>query len=203
LSEARKNLPSPTLLNCILKSQLYTINGLLKYNYRSNPNHMPHLDSLGRRKAGIIDFLPTKDVINPRLTSKDWEGICVRGLFNAVQLDYDEEPIETITSEVFSTQQQPDDMRRLWRASQRSWMARNIKHVEIYVGDFCWKPFFNSLYILTTAANEDFAISHLDYVHELMGKFDEDFPHCDLRFGICKPVDYRCSKACRHSQIAS
>jgi hypothetical protein len=46
---------------------------------------------------------------------------------------------------ILSIRPQLDDMRRLWEVSKRPWLAKHIKHVEIYVGDFRYGALMESL----------------------------------------------------------
>lgn len=65
-------------------------------------------------KAAIIDFLPANDAANLRLTSKDWDGLCVRALFNAVDWDYNEESLETVRPGVLSIRPRLGDSRSFY-----------------------------------------------------------------------------------------
>ncbi|TGO22263.1 hypothetical protein BPAE_0175g00060 [Botrytis paeoniae] len=79
-------------------------------------------------KCRIVDLLAAKDVINLRLASRAWGGVSVTGLFNVRTGNH-------IEHGVFSIRPHLDDMTRLRSVAGSPWLARNIKHVKIYVGD--------------------------------------------------------------------
>lgn len=79
-------------------------------------------------KSRIIAFLAAKDVVNLRLTSTAWGGVCVSGLFNVCDRQF-------IEQGVFSIRPHFDDMTRLRYVVGIPWLAKIIKHVKIYVGD--------------------------------------------------------------------
>jgi hypothetical protein len=84
---------------------------------------------LNEWKARIVDFLPAKDVANLRLTSQAWAGVCVQGSFKA--------SVGPCTKNgVFSIRPHLDDMTRIKEVSIRPCLAKHIKHLEIFVGDF-------------------------------------------------------------------
>ena len=91
-------------------------------------------------RARIIDFLLARDVKNLRLVCRDWEGICIRGLFNAIysidSFDSKKKASDPVEYGVFSTRPQLDDMERLHEISQRKWIAKHVRCLDVYAGDF-------------------------------------------------------------------
>lgn len=79
-------------------------------------------------KARIISFLPALDVTNLRLICRAFAGVCVEGMFNVVSGGF-------IQSGTFSIRPHIVDMTRLQHICNRPWLARMIRHVNIYVGD--------------------------------------------------------------------
>jgi len=77
------------------------------------------------------------DVANLRLTSRAWAGVCVQGLFNA-------SVGPCIQNGVFSIRPHLDDMTRIKEVSSRPWLAKHIKHLEIFVGDFNFEQYERS-----------------------------------------------------------
>jgi hypothetical protein len=80
----------------------------------------------------MIDFLPARDALNLRLSSRHWSRICVRGLFNAIE---GVGKNECIVSHTLSIPPHLDDMKRMQEISRRPWMAKRICLLEIYCAD--------------------------------------------------------------------
>jgi len=81
-------------------------------------------------KLCVIDCLGVKDVKNLRLTCREWAGKGVKGLFKLGTL--------TLWPHV-------DDMTRLQEISMRPWLARYIRCIDIYPGDWNQKIFESAI----------------------------------------------------------
>lgn len=133
-------------------------------------------------KAQIIDYLPAGDVKNLRLASRDWTDICVRGLFNAF-----DNPSHCIHGSnivkygILSIRPHLDDMVRTAIISSRKEMAKHVKELEIYTGDFETSLFLDSSFeVLAGRSMGELEMEESTaFVEQVLHKIDQNTMHCD------------------------
>jgi hypothetical protein len=101
-----------------------------------------------------------KDAANLRLASRYWGGIGAEGLFNiicgqvAAPIQYIRQRFSThknmIQAGVLEIRPHCNDMVRMMEISKRPWLAKHIKEVVVYTGDFLSEAFPASMYVFTS-----------------------------------------------------
>jgi len=100
-------------------------------------------------KQRILKFLPAEDVTDLRLSSKEWARTGIRGPFNAQRiinawaLDIETAIIE---NGILPFRSHLNDMDKIPEISKQQWVAKHIRTVDIYTGDFRTKKFLECAY---------------------------------------------------------
>jgi len=117
-------------------------------------------------KLHFVQFLEVNDLVNLRGTSRAWSVICTKEVFR----------------DGLTIRPHYNDMERLLRISECSWLAKSVEKVVILVGDMETSELEQAFLLNQFGHDTELGSQYRSEVVEIMGKIDNPpfrIKHCD------------------------